>query len=104
MKTKNAAVLVVVSLGLAASLFAADKLSANAEPKVIWLKSHGEPVAELRILRGGDQVEVTADQSSYNSESRLMVCSGATSVKIKVAGGSPIIIKADEVEMSSFVK
>ena len=96
--------MVAVSLGFAASLYAAEKLSANAEPRVIWIKSHGEPVAELKILRGGDKVEVTADQSSFNAASRLMVWSGATSVKIRVAGGSPIIIKADEAEMSSLAK
>lgn len=104
MKTKNAVVLVAVGLGLAASLFAAEKLSANAEPNVIWLKSHGEPVVELRIIRGGDKVEVTADQSSYNASSRLMIWSGETSIRIKVAGGSPIIVKADEAESSSIAK
>ena len=104
MKSKNAAVLVAVGLGMAASLFAAEKMAANAEPKVIWLKSHGERVAELKIFQASDKVEVTTNQSSYNAAGRLVAWSGDASIKIKVTGGSPIIVKADEVEARFLAK
>src|ERR1700722_5397727 len=102
MKTKHIILAAVAALGLVASLFAAEEQANNATSQVIKLKSHGETVAELRLVKkttpeikgGGILVGKTGNVDFK----------GGITIILRNDGGSPITIKADEVEVVPTVK
>jgi hypothetical protein len=103
MKTKYAVAIVTVGLGLAATLFAAEKQAAGSASKIITLKSHGVAVAELRLLKN-DMFQINGQTENYNATTGVMTTKGGVTIQLGSAGDSPITIKADEVEVSPIAK
>ena len=102
MKTKYAVIIVVVALGLAATVYATEQAANNAN-KVIILKSHGIAVAELRLLKS-DSLQINGMKQNYDTMTRVLTAKGGVTVQLGSTGDSPITIKADEVEVSPVAK
>lgn len=111
MKTKYAAVIVAVGLGLAATLFAADNAvvirhAAGSASKIIMLKSHGVAVAELRLLNNDIVLQLRANQinsqtENDNATTGVTTAKGEVTIQLGSTGDSPITIKADEADVIS---
>ena len=101
MKTKYIVAIVAVGLGLAATLFAAES-QAVVKMKTILIKSHGETVAELRVpVTKTSTVEMKCNESPLvNASTGHMTFKGGVTIQINTAGGLPVTLKADEVEMA----
>jgi len=100
MKTKVAVSIFTIIIGLAATLFAADKLPRGVRGTTCSLKSNGVVVAELWIPATEKSTVKVIGGRSYGSMGGYMTTKGGPIVEIETTGGAPIIIKADEIELS----
>ncbi len=97
---------IILVLGCAFALLAAEKRTPNTEPRLFLLKSKGATVAELKVL-GGATVEVKSENSQveHDPKSGQVIWKGGATIVIKQNGESPITLKAnDEIELVSNTK
>jgi hypothetical protein len=97
MKQKYLVIIAGVALGMGATVFSVEKQSGTSAPKLIRLKSNGDTVAELRIPKG-TMFEVVGKESNYDVSSERQTAKGDVTIRITYAGGSPVIVKTDEIE------
>jgi len=97
MKYKYSVIMAAVVLGLMATLFAVEKPSGVSAPKLIRLKSNGDTIAELRLPKG-TAFTISAKKTNYDVRSERNTAMGDVTIRIEHAGGSPIIVKADEID------
>jgi len=97
MKRKYSVMTGAVVLGLAVTLFAVETQSGTGPAKVVHLKSNGETIAELRIPRG-TAYEISGKQLHAYATGERTTAKGDVTIYIGHTGGSPIVVKADEVE------
>jgi hypothetical protein len=99
MKTKYIALTTILVLGLAAALFAVEDPSNTAAPVLIRLKSKGATVAELNIPKDAE-LTLTSSKSTQDKATGRIILTGHVTIHTKQAGGSPITIKTDEIEVT----
>ena len=97
MKHKYSVTIAAVVLGLAVTLFAVEKQPGTLPAKLIRLKSNGETIAELRIPKG-TTYSIGARQLHAYAIGERTTAKGDVTIYIGHPGGSPIVVKADEVE------
>jgi hypothetical protein len=102
-KTIRAALAVSVALGTAAAVYAVGGQPWKENPTLLLLKSNGETVAELRILKGTKaKVEMDGQikikQLGNIQRATLTNSKGNAPLRIVVEGAKPIEIKADQIE------
>ena len=97
MKQKYPVMIAAIVLGLTVALFAVEKQSGTSAPKLIRLKSNGDTIAELRIPKG-TTLEISGKESNYDVNSERATAKGDVTIRILHAGGSPVVVKADEIE------
>jgi hypothetical protein len=88
----------VVVLGLTVTLFAVEKQPGTNTPRLIRLKSNGDTIAELRIPNGAGY-EITGKASNYEVTTGRQTAKGEVTIRIRHAGGSPVVVMADEIEV-----
>jgi hypothetical protein len=99
MKIKYLVLIAVAGLGVAATLYAETLRPAKRE--YFLLRSHGQTVAELKVL-ATSKVKITGGTQFINSSQHVVLTGRKEQLTIEVSGaeGSPVTIKADEVEMA----
>lgn len=86
-------------LALACTLWAADKPAApTSTPRVAYLKCNGNTLAELHLPKG-TELSVSAKQTGYDTKTQHQVAKGDVKIEIHFAGRTPVVIKAEEMEM-----
>ncbi len=98
MKKKYVLAIAAIGLGLATTLFVVEKQKAVSPTSAIWLKSHGEVVAELRLVQH-DTFEVAGGDTTVDMASGRMTSKGDVTIQISHNGNLlPITVKADEID------
>src|SRR6266446_6405065 len=97
MKHKYLVIIGAAVLGLTVTLFAVERQSGVGPPTLIRLKSNGDTIAELRLPKGPGFM-ISAKNSNYDVRSERNTAKGDVTIRIEHAGGSPVIVKADEIE------
>jgi len=100
MKSKHTAVIIALVLAVVATVFAVEKQSATAAPRLIRLKSNGATIAELKLPKG-TQFEIKSPESTHEKDSGRLTAKGGVTIQIKHAGGSSVIVQAEEIDMVS---
>jgi hypothetical protein len=73
----------------------------TTKPRTFRLKAHGETIAEITIANlKGVTMEITSDQGVIGETGKVrnMRLSGGAQIELKVQGGDPIRITAEEIE------
>ena len=86
-----------VVVGLTVTLFAVEKPSGTGPANLIRLKSNGEIIAELRFTKG-TAYEISGTSVNVYAYEERTIAKGDVTIYVHHAGGSPIVVKADEVE------
>jgi hypothetical protein len=61
------------------------------------LKSNGDTIAELRIPKG-TALSFSGNEVNYDINNERQTAKGDVTIWITHAGGSPVVVKADEIE------
>jgi hypothetical protein len=100
MKSKLMAAVFVC--GLVISAFAADEKVANGKQQLVRIKSGDSVVAEISIEKADKLIiraKTTETFSKTNSSYTRMVAKGDVRLEIVKAGGSDVILTAQEIEI-----
>ena len=99
MKNKYKVAIVTIGLGLVVTLFAAEKQAVDGPSDLILIKSHGNVVAELRVLKTTPsnitckEIKMVRDSVTGNTTIK-----GDITIQLSPTDGPPITIKANEIE------
>jgi len=100
MKQKYLVIIAGLALGLGGTVLSVENQSGTSAPKLIRLKSNGETIAELRILKSA-RFSIAAKEAKYNTDIHRWTLKGDVRIEIKHEGGSPVLVKAHEIESVS---
>lgn len=90
-------------LALALGAVGIDKSGTNQQSEVLRLKSHGQTLAELRLLNGA-KLKLFGDITTLNNKQNIIASVSSTNgsiAEISVEGGRPIRISAESLEYES---
>src|SRR5436190_20626351 len=102
-KTTFAAAITIVGLSLAAALYAIDGHPWKENPTLLRLKSNGETVAELHILKSTKAKvdmngKIKIKQVSGIQRATLINEKGEAQIRITLEGGEPVQIRAEQID------
>jgi hypothetical protein len=103
MKTKHAVGIGMIGLALAATLFIAEKQASSPASQIIALKSGGETVAEIKVVKSTKcHVEVKGEKLTRDDLTKNVTLTGSGSLTIQFdPGAASITVKGDEIAMRS---
>jgi len=101
MKIRYLVVIAAAGLGVAATLCA--ETLHPVKRTYFLLRSHGETVAELKVLATSKVKIITGGAQLINSSQHVVLTRVKEPITIEIsnAEGSPVTIQADEVEMAA---
>jgi len=74
-----------------------EKQSGTSAARLIPLKSNGDTIGELRMQKG-TTFSIAAKKAHYDMESERQTAKADVTIQIGHAGGSAVVVKADEIE------